>query len=213
MIEHIKAISIYLVIGTIGMIVLALLRAKKYEISYIKSIVSMCLLTLFGVLGVLILFYIENGYWGGQSFFGAVLITPILLFPVSVLMRINYLKYISFCAPAECFMLAVMKLFCIQSNCCYGNPKYPIFEVMPLQLIEAFAALGVMVGLILIEYKKNQLSTIYFWYFVLYGTTRLILNSYRAILGTFIFGLPAGHFWSIVSIFVGFIGLRVIKNE
>lgn len=212
MINRFMGMALYLGIGTFGMIILGLMRAKKYNINPFKAVVSMLLLTIFGVLGVMTMYYIENGSWGGQSYFGAVLITPLLLFPIALLFKVPYFEFISYCAPAECFMLAIMKFYCIKQGCCFGKVHMPIFQIIPLQLIEAIVGIIVMILLVKME-KENDLKEGYARYLVLYGATRFCLNYFRSSIEIFLIGLTAGHFWGLVSVIIGMFWLILKKKK
>lgn len=200
--------GIYLGIGTAAMIVLAVLRRKKIGIPLWKSVVSMLLLTVSGVIGVYTLFYIENGWWGGLSFYGAVLFVPIIMIPAAAL--VPYKKLMDLCAPGICAMLAVMKLSCIKYECCYGRVLFGDF-VFPSQIAELVNALLVLAILLIIEKKSKGFGRLYPAFLMLYGATRFILNSFRGDLVPFVWKLPAGHFWSLCSIVLGAGALIVLK--
>lgn len=200
-------------IGCIAMLLLMLLRQKN-EFPHIqkwKMIILSIALTITGVLGTMIMFFIESGHFGGTSFYGAVLFVPILMLP-AVLLKISYRDILNLCAPAECLMLSIMKIDCLMSNCCYGRYIPAIHMVFPSQIVESIAGLLVMGALLLIAYKKKNAS-LYPWYLILYGTVRYCLNGFRFGLTPFLLGLSNGHFWSVVSVVIGLIWLFTVKNK
>ena len=202
-----KDLLIYLSVGTVLMILLALLRRDIYRVPVWKSIVSMLFLTVMGVLGTFILYFVENGSWGGQSYFGAVLFTPILLIPIAWTLKIPYRQFLDYCAPAECAMLAVAKINCAIVGCCYGRHLITLPSgkqlMFPSALIECVAAFILILILCRMEmYSKNR-NCIYFWYMLFYGALRFILNSFRGGLVPYVWILPAGHFWALVSMVIG----------
>lgn len=202
-----------LIIGTILMIFVAQITRKKTDISLMKSVFAMLCLTISGVFGAFLMFFIENGSIGGISYFGSVLFSPILLFLFSKLLRINFKDYLNISAPAECVMLAVMKTSCYATGCCGGNELFNSFSPIPLQMIECINAILIAILLIVI-YLKYDFDYIYAWYFIIYGCVRFFLNFFRANLSTFLFGLSAGHFWAVVSIIIGwFVIVKVKKRE
>lgn len=199
--------------GTLAMLILMLLRRKRYpKIPIWKYPVISLLLTIAGVAGTMLMFYIETGRFGGTSFFGAILFVPILMLPVCLL-RIPYRTLMDLCAPAECMMLTIMKVDCLMSDCCIG--KYlPNLEVQfPSQIIEMITVFFIM--LLLVEFDKKNKSTgsLYGAYLILYGSTRFVLNWFRYGIKPFLLGLPAGNFWSLVAIALGIVWLWVINKK
>jgi len=200
-------------IGCIAMMLLMLLRQKKEfpHIQQWKMIILSIALTVTGVLGTMIMFFIESGHFGGTSFYGAVLFVPILMLP-AVLLKISYRDILNLCAPAECLMLSIMKMDCLMNDCCIGRYIPAIHMVFPSQIVEGIAGLLVMGALLLIAYKKQNAS-LYPWYLILYGTVRYSLNGFRFGLTPFLLGLSNGHFWSVVSIVIGVIWIFEEKKK
>jgi hypothetical protein len=66
--------------GTIGMFILMLLRRKAFpQIKLWKLPIISVLLTIAGVAGAMLMHFIEQGSFGGTSFFGAILFIPVLI--------------------------------------------------------------------------------------------------------------------------------------
>lgn len=204
----------YLIVGTIAMMIISFFRRKKYELKIYEIIVLMLFLAFSGVLGAFTMFYIESGgKWGGQSFFGAVLFSPIFMFPIIKIMKKDYFKMMSLCAPAECIMLAILKVHCGVVGCCLGNGVIENMLGLELQVIESIVAIIVMFILLFIERNNDNIKLIYFYYLLIYGAFRFALNFFRANLSYFIWILSAGHFWSLVAIFIGLISLYFFKKN
>lgn len=199
--------------GTVGMLILMLLRRKNFpQIQSWKMPIISILLTLAGVAGAMLMYYIESGKFGGTSFFGAIFFIPILLLPALVL-RIRYSELMDLCASAECLMLAFMKLDCLMSDCCIG--KYlPALELQfPSQIVEMLTILVIMLFLIQMERSRKHQGKLYGYYLIFYGITRFILNWFRYGLTPFVWILPAGNFWSIVATIIGFIWLLSVSHH
>ena len=47
---------------------------------------------------------------------------------------------------------------------------------------------------------------------IIYGICRFALNFMRADLSIFLLGMPAGHFWSVVSVIVGAVWLYKLRH-
>lgn len=200
--------------GSIAMLISMLLRRKTYpEISIWKIPLISILLTLFGVLGAMLMFYVENGRFGGTSFFGAILFTPILMVIVKVFLKVPYGRLMDLCAPAECLMLAILKLDCLYTGCCSGRFLTPLGFRFPSQISELIASLVIMLVLMHLEKKPRHHRRIYAYYLVQYGVIRFILNVFRDRLTPFIGSLPPGHFWSLVSIVLGLLVMLVFTRR
>lgn len=141
--------------GMVAMLVQMLLRRKRYpKISLWKFFVFSILLTVAGVAGTMLMFFIESGRFGGTSFYGAVLFVPILILP-ACLMRIPYGSVLDLCAPAICLMLAIMKVDCIKSGCCIGKYLPSLGFQFPSQIVEMITAVIIMFVLLWIEKNLN----------------------------------------------------------
>lgn len=199
--------------GTVAMLILMLLRRKRYpDIAAWKYPIISLLLTVAGVVGTLLMFYIETGRFGGTSFFGAILFVPVLILP-ALLLRVPYEKLMDICAPAECAMLAVMKLDCLAQGCCSGR-YFPALDIrFPSQIVEMIITLCIMTALIYLAKSTKRDGKIYGFYLVLYGVCRFAVNWLRHGLTPFVWILPAGNFWSLIAIAFGFIWLFVMNSQ
>ena len=195
-------------LGMLVMIVLMFLRRKLYpEVAIWKMIILGVLLTVAGVAGTMIMFFIENGYFAGTSFFGAILFVPLLILP-AMLLRIPYKTILDLCAPSEAVMLAVMKLDCLSSGCCVGKYLPTLGFQFPSQIVEMIASLAVMFVLLWLE-RRNRQSHLYAWYLLLYGATRFVLNWFRYGTKPWIWILPNSIVWAIASMIIGVLWLMV----
>lgn len=198
-------------IGMLAMILLMILRRKRYpEISIWKIIVLGFLLTVMGVLGTMIMYFIENGSFGGTSFFGALLFVPLLMIP-AMFLKIPYKTILDLCAPSEALMLSIMKIDCLANGCCVGKYLPKLELQFPSQMVEMAASLGVMLILLRME-QRQQRTHLYAWYLILYGITRFALNWFRYGTKPWIWILPNSIVWSIVSIIIGGLWLGVASK-
>ncbi|MBR5287079.1 MAG: prolipoprotein diacylglyceryl transferase [Clostridia bacterium] len=199
-------------IGMLAMMVLMTLRRKKYpDVSLWKAIVLGFLLTVAGVAGTMLMFFIENGRFGGTSFFGAILFVPILIAP-ALLLKLRYKTILDLCAPSEALMLAIMKLDCLANGCCVGKYLPTLHFQFPSQIVEMCASLLVMFVLLALE-KREKDTHLYAWYLLLYGSTRFVLNWFRYGTKPWIWILPNSIVWSILSVLIGIIWLAVSARK
>lgn len=200
-------------LGAVAMFVSMVLRKKQFpQVALWKMIVLTVWLTITGVLGTMILAYIESGKFGGTSFYGAVLMVPVLIMP-AMLMKITHKDILNLCAPAECAMLLIMRFDCLDKGCCFGKYLPKLGFQFPSQITEMIVALAVMIVLIRMHRKNSQIQ-LYPWYMIMYGILRFCIQGLRyGGTNPWILGLSAGHFWSLVSITIGVIWLLLSKER
>ena len=199
--------------GTIGMLILMLLRRKIYpQIQLWKYPIISILLTIAGVIGAMLMYYIETGEFSGTSLFGSIFFIPIILLPV-LLLGIPFSTLMDLIAPAECLMLVLMKLDCLLSGCCFGKYLPSLEFQFPSQVIEMFTFFVIMLLLLQLEQQEKNRGRIYCHYLIIYGIARFILNWFRYGVKPFVWILPAGNFWSLVAIAIGFIWLVIVKRK
>lgn len=200
-------------LGAVAMFLSMLLRKKQFpQVAIWKMVLLTLWLTITGVLGTMILAYIELGEFGGTSFYGAVFLVPILILP-AMLMRITYKDILNLCAPAECAMLLVMRFDCLDKGCCFGRYLPALEFQFPSQIAEMVVAITIMITLIQMHRKDRQVQ-LYPWYMILYGVCRFILQGFRYG-GTdpWVLGLSQGHLWSLVSMAIGTVWLLLSRRR
>ena len=203
-------------LGTLVMFIIMLFTCKKYSIAWWKSIILAVSLLGLGLLGTKIMSFIESGDFSNRSFFGAVFFTPILMIPVGLLLKIKPLDTLDLCAPTECAMSVLMKVNCYISDCCIGRIMYVTEHGkavrFPSQIVECIAAFLIMMVLLFLIARKKQRGNLYFLYMIIYGAVRFVLNLLRDT-KPFIWILPAGNFWALISFALGVIILFVMKRN
>ena len=205
--------TIFLLAGMALMIICMLwANHMSYHSPFWKVIISGAILTGIGLLGAHIMSWIESGNWTGRSFYGAVFLTPILLWPLSGILKMSYGRLMDLSAPAECVMLALLKAKCRIDGCCAGRvfimPRGS-FQ-FPSQVVECITAIIIMSILLLMIRQQRFEGKIFPSYMVLYGILRFILNLFRETT-PWIGPLAAGNFWSLVSIAFGAASILVLK--
>lgn len=201
-----------LCVGTVLMLGILLVCRKWYGFSVNKTLLLAPVLTFFGFASVKILFFIENGGWTGLSFYGAVLLIPLWFIVVARMIHLPYADVVDCTAPAICAMLALMKVQCIAWGCCAGRILYKTEAGeavrFPSQIIEMVNAVVIMLVLLQLMRKGKNRGKIYPWFMLIYGITRLFWNIFRETT-PYVWILPAGSFWSLVSIVIGIIWLGI----
>lgn len=199
------------------MLIFTLACRKKYEFPIWKTIIATALLTVCGTVGAAVMFYIESGAWGGISFFGSVFSVPVLFIPISLVLRLPYGKLMDLCAVGECAMLILMKAKCFVEKCCYGIVLFRADDGLefrfPSQLAEMIYGIILLIIFIIMLKKMKHIGQIYGYYLLIYGIGRFVLNSFRGNLNSFIWIIPHGHFWSLISIILGVVWIIIVKKH
>lgn len=208
---------LYLSIGTVVMLIPIVIQTKQYGIKLWKSAPIAVSLTIVGTIGTYILFFIENQWIGGTSFYGAVFLVPILFPFVAKLLREKTSYLLDISAPAECAMLMIMKIQCQLSGCCGGRelflPGMQQSIQFPSQIAEMINAVFICFVLLLLSANRKNQGAIYPWYMVIYGASRFFLNVFREAWVTKQMLLPFGNIWSLVAIGVGIAWLLIQKRK
>lgn len=173
-----------------------------------------CIVT--GTLSVKIMYFIENGNWSGLSFFGGVLFMPVFLFLFALLFRLPFLEVSDMFAPGICIVSAVMKVQCLIYGCCTGiylfSNKDGIAVHFPSRETEMAFALLLMIYLIRDTKKGRFKGKLYPLFMILYGAGRFLLNFFRDT-DPFVWILPGGHFWGLISVALGFVFLGLVNKK
>lgn len=198
------AFELLLLVGMVLMGVPMLMMARQYGIAWWKSLISTVLLTVVGLTGTILMFYIETGTFGGASFFGAVFFVPFVFALVALVLRMPYLKVLDLCAVGQCVTMAILRVNCLREGCCGGRVLFGTFR-FPSQIAELLVGMGLMVLFVYWSYHKPRLhGWVYPWFMLLYGVIRTGLNLLREEWAErALNGFPKGMIWSLVSIAVG----------
>ena len=201
----------YIVAGIIAFF-LMVFRKKKYpEIAVWKMAVMMVWVTLTGILSLKLLYFIENGRFDGDAWFGTVLFMPVFMLPMVVL-KIPYKRFMNLYAPTQTLESAIGKIDCFLSGCCYG--KYlPELEVQfPSQIVDIIIGLTVTAVLLWMEHRKPK-EQLYPWLMVLFGGARFIADWFRYVPKPWKWFMPPTNVWSLLSVVIGVIWLVLSKTS
>lgn len=199
-------VLLYVAIGTAAMLIPMSLVAWRYKIRLRKSIPIAVYAALCGTLSTYLWFFLENRWFGGISFFGAVFLVPLAFLAVPRLFRESYENMMDVFAPGICMMLAIMKVQCLTSGCCQGRELYVGDTILrfPSPLAELANGLLLMIILLAMALRPKGRGMLYPWYMILYGCTRFVLQFFREEWVTRTGILPTyGTLWSVLSVAIG----------
>ena len=205
---------LFLAAGMVAMMCVMVSLGKYYDISAKKCIIAAMFLTVIGYAGTKLMFYIECGSWEGRSLFGSLFLVPVLMYPVAKLLKVDYKDILDISAPAGALVFSLMKVKCKIDGCCFGKVFFigTTKFLFPSAIVEAVANLIIAIVLYRMVASKKYTGKIYFWFMVIYGAVRFVLNLFR-FTEPWILGMPAGNFWSLVSLAIGLIGLLYYKKQ
>ena len=116
------------VVGVCSMGALALRARGRYGLSVPRALALTLMLTVCGLLGTKLLYILEN--WretlengltlGGQSFFGAVYLIPLLMPLGGRLLGLSPGRTLDACAPCVASIIGFMRMGCFLNGCCGG---------------------------------------------------------------------------------------------
>lgn len=208
-----KKLILFVMAGAILLLFPMLQMARWKQIKLHKTILVALTGTVSGVTGAFLWYWLENGKFGGISYFGAVFLVPIAFALVFWLFQEPYGTILDLCAPAECAMLVMMKIHCAISKCCGGRELFVtgsgVSVHFPSQLAEMTNAVVLLSVIMIMSRKKICQNALYPCFLVLYGISRFILNLFRANTSDFFLGMPAGNVWSLLSVLAGGIWLFI----
>lgn len=193
--------------GTIARVPSFYIQGKRREIAVWKQLIITVILTVCELAGTMILFRIENGSFGGMSYFGGILLLPLFCIPLAFVFRVSYPDLMDMVATGTGGMLAVMRLQCLYYGCCVGAVLFVNAagnEVrFPSRGAEILTVLLITIALLKIGNKDKYRGILYPIYLICYGTIRFMINWFRDGAEPFVWILPAGNFWSVVAVVLG----------
>jgi phosphatidylglycerol:prolipoprotein diacylglycerol transferase len=138
--------------GFVGVMVYLLLISKHYSMPILKTIVFAVLVYSSTVAWMFFLFWADSGFrvWGGNNIVRVFWWLGVFVFPVSKLIKRNYLECLDFVSPCLCINHGIAHFGCIFAGCCHGYPcdwglysNEVGYRCVPTQPIEALVALGI----------------------------------------------------------------------
>lgn len=201
----------YIIAGFVAFFLLVARRKKYPEIPVWKMAVMMVWVTITGMISLKLLYFIQNGNFGGDAWFGTVLFMPVFMIPM-VLLKIPYKRMMNFYAPTQTLEFAIGKIECYLSGCCFGRYIPTLEFQFPSQIADMVIGITVTAVLLWMEHRKPDIH-LYPWLMVIYGAARFAADWFRYVAKPWQWFLPPTIIWSLCSIFVGAVWLIVLKRK
>lgn len=185
---------------------------KYFNINLKNSILYCVFFLLFEIIGAKLLFILENidsfsvkylSINSGFSLFGVFIFTPILIYILLLILRVNDKRNVfNFFIIGMFIELFFYRIGCITSGCC-GGIKLSLFGTsfqFPTRIIEMLFCVGIVFTLLSIKdkYKNFIFPSAY----ISYGVFRFI-NEFFRIRTNVIGDLSISHFIAVLVVLIG----------
>lgn len=206
----------FLMMGAFAMLVLMLLRRRKYCLSIAQATIYTLLLLITGIVGAKLLYFFECGMasFSGMSFFGAVYLVALVMPWIGILFRMKPYDSLDACAPCVAAIIGFQRFGCFCAGCCGGIPIGNSGTVWPTQIIEGFGDMLILYLLLFVEKKASTRGKSYPIFLICYGCMRFVIEFIRATSKDWL-GLSHGQWFSIAGVFIALlmiVGDKTWKN-
>lgn len=203
-----------LLLGTAGMFACLWGRRKLFSLNLWQSVVFTGLLTLVGVAGAMLLFYLESGSFGGVSFYGSVFLIPLLMPLIGMLFRLAPGQTTDLCGPCVAIMIGCMRFNCVLKGCC-GGWQVCLGNVCfswPTQALDSIGDFAILLWLLQLEREHRGKGTLYPRFMIAYSGMRFLLEFLRDTPKDWLY-LSHGQWFALAAILIGAVWVAVHKRR
>ncbi len=216
---------IFLALATISMMVVNLIRSKKYEVGIVRSLCMSVAIVLGAFLGSKLLYIIEElmpdgsrdfGGWSyGFSMFGSFFLFPVGIALVAVISKYPLAKMFDYATPGLLVLLGVQRIGCFFAGCC-GGPDIHVGESFvwrfPVQLEEVIFDFSLCFLILYMERKARLTGRLLLFAQIIYGVGRFVLEFFRWTPKTWL-GMSHGQVFAIILVVVSSAILMVSNKK
>lgn len=172
------------------------------------------LLTLVGVAGAMLLFYLESGSFGGVSFYGSVFSIPLLMPLLGMLLQLKPGQTMDLCGPCVAIMIACMRINCVLNGCCggwqvcLGNLCFS----WPTQAMDSIGDFTIMLWLLQLEREHRAKGALYPRFMIAYSVMRFLLEFLRDTPKDWLY-LSHGQWFALAAIAAGLLWIVLQKRR
>lgn len=203
-----------LTLGTLGMMLCAVNRRERFALKNWQCILFSLLLTVVGVTGAMLLYFLETGTFGGVSFYGSVFLIPLLMPLVGLLFRLRPGQTMDLCGPCVAIMIGCMRFGCFLTGCCGGWTVCLgslCFE-WPTQILDSVGDFAIMTWLLQTEDQTPGSGRLYPWFMVTYSAMRFCLEFLRDTPKDWLH-LSHGQWFAAGAVVMGLLWLALQKRQ
>lgn len=183
------------------MLVLMLLRRKRFALSVFQASLFTILLLVVGIAGAKLLYFFECGMksFSGMSFYGAVYLVALAMPLVGLAFRMKPMDSLDACAPCVAAIVGFQRFGCFCAGCCGGIQLGNSNLLWPTQLMEGFGDMAIMYFLLATEGKETNRGKGYPLFLITYGVMRFLIEFVRDTSKDW-YGLSHGQWFSLLGI-------------
>lgn len=156
---------------------------------------------------------LTNTTEGRFSLYGIILLSPLLVFVICKIFKIDYLKFYEEHMISIIFGIILLRVNCIYSGCCVGkyisDDSYERYHVREIEIVLNLCYLCFY----FLFKNKIKAGLSYPIFMIYYGIIRFVIQFFRSYDGLFGTDIAFGHIWSVVSISCGCIILIMIHAK
>ncbi len=215
--------NIFFALGFISVLIGLVWFGKKLEFPLKKVVLTVLIVYPAVVLWMFIMFWMESGFrtWGGNNIVRIFVYVPLIGLPVARMLKLDQKKALSLLSFGPLLVHGVSHLGCIFFGCCSGYPRdYGIYNPFykdyrfPIQPIEAFGAIAIVVYLFYRAKKRNYIpdGLEYPIMLTLYGSSRFVFEFFRSG-DKLLWGCSNLSFHALFMFVVGIIWIVIAKKK
>lgn len=201
---EISTFWLMLTVGIAGMFLCANSRRGVFGLSCVQSGVFSLLLTVCGVAGTVLLYFLETGSFGGVSFYGSVFLIPLLMPLVGRMFRLSPGQTLDICGPCVAIMIGCMRFSCFLTGCCGGWQVCLgslCFE-WPTQMLDSICDFIICGWLLRKEEQTSQSGVLYPMFMASYSAMRFFIEFLRDTQKDWLY-MSHGQWFALTAILIG----------
>lgn len=205
---------ILLSLGTAGMFACLCARRKRFSLNVAQAAVFTLLLTLVGVAGAMLLYWLETGEFGGVSFFGSLFLIPLLMPLVGLLFWLKPGQTLDICGPCVAVMIGCMRFNCVLNGCCggwqvcLGNLCFS----WPTQALDSIGDFAILIWLLQLEKRGEKQNLLYPLLLIAYSVMRFLLEFLRDTAKDWLC-MSHGQWFALVAIALSVLWIVLAKRK
>lgn len=178
---EISVFYLMLTVGVLGMLLCAYKRRTLFGLSGWQCGLFTVLLTVTGVAGAMLLYFLETGAFGGVSFYGSVFLIPVLMPLFGLLFRLKPGQTMDVCGPCVAIMIGCLRLSCFLTGCCGGWTVClgDFCFAWPTQILDSIGDFVIVTWLLQKERKAPVSGKLYPCFMMSYSVMRFFLEFLR----------------------------------
>lgn len=203
-----------LFLGIVGMFLCVCKRKKIYSLNVWQCGGFTLLLTLVGIAGAMLLYYIECGSFGGVSFYGSVFLIPIVMPLIGLLFRLKPSHTMDICGPCVAIMIGCLRVSCFLTGCCGGWEFFlgDFCVKWPTQAIDSIGDFSIMILLMKKEAHSPKSGKLYPMFMIFYSIMRFLLEFLRDTPKDWLH-MSHGQWFALIAIFAGLTWIYIIRKR